>query len=118
MGAVRFNISTDQGVSFSAEFRLRAGNVPLDLTGATARAQVREDVYSDVALVTLDSEAGDIDFDRAGGAIMLRFAPEHTAAVKIEAEWDVFVYMPDGQSIKVAYGEFVAAPSVTRPVEP
>lgn len=91
-----------------------AGDQPMRLDGATARAQVREDEFSPAPLVDLTSEGGGIAIDEELGAVRLSFTGAQTAAVRSASRWDVFVYLANGESIRVAFGDFVAAPTVTR----
>lgn len=114
MPAIRYDIHAEQGASFAVEFRLMAGGQPLALDGATARAQVREDEFAPNALVDLSSETGGITLDSATGAVRLHFSGAQTAAVRSASKWDAFVYTAGGESIRVAFGDFVAVPTVTR----
>lgn len=114
MPAIRYDIRAEQGASFSVEFRLMTGDQPMRLDGATARAQVREDEFSPAPLIDLSSEGGGIVIDAALGAVRLNFSGAQTAVVRSASRWDVFVYLANGESIRVAGGDFVAAPTVTR----
>lgn len=114
MSAIRYDIRAEQGASFSIEFRLMAGDKPVSLEGATARAQVRENEFSPAVLVDLSSQAGGILIDPVLGSLRLNFSGAQTAAVRSESRWDSFVYLANGESIRVAFGDFVAVPTVTR----
>lgn len=66
MSAGKINLTIDQGADFSHAFQiLDPQNVPIDLTGYTAKMQARTSFTSDVAVIDLTTENGGLDIDLA-----------------------------------------------------
>ena len=62
----------DQGATFSQVITYKnASNQPINLTGYTARMQVRESVESPIVLLNLSTENDGIAIDGAGGTLTL-----------------------------------------------
>lgn len=88
---------------------------PLDLTGYTARMQVRPSVGSATVLIDLSTDAGGIVIDAANGIIERRLEASATAALT----WSLGVYdleltAPDGFTVRLATGRVTVSPEVTR----
>lgn len=63
---------------------------PIDLTGATARANVREDIDATSAVLTMTTENGKIELGDAAGTIRFLLTATETAALTFDAGvWDL-----------------------------
>lgn len=75
MAAGTHNITIEQGATFTLNLVWRDSNAALvNLTGYTARMQVRQKHTSDTAALSLTSEAGDIVLGGALGTIVVTAA--------------------------------------------
>lgn len=90
-------------------------NKPVDFTGATARAQVREtDSSAAPALITLDSDDGSIEIDD-NGLVTLIFTPEMTRDLNVDsAVFDVEITLADNSIMSYPVTEINFQREVTR----
>ena len=93
MPAVKYNIKIERGTDYSLPIRWGKNNTsgvfePYDLTGCTARMQVREDYDSLATLDSLTTENGRIELDALNGKLTLVFSNAITTA----AAWSDGVY--------------------------
>lgn len=117
MAAFKFRLEIDQGATFRRRFVWKTGTppVPVDLTGCTARMQIRPDITSDEVLVELTTENGGITLGDADGTIDLYISAEDTA--KVEAAigvYDLELVTADGDVDRVLSGTVTISPEVTR----
>lgn len=97
--------SADEGATYT----------PVDLTGCTARMQVRAEVASATALLTLTTENGGISLGGTAGTIELLVDAEDTAAITWDSGvYDLEIVYPGGQVTRLAYGSVTVSPEVTR----
>lgn len=90
MAAFKHNIKLDQGATNRELFTWKTGTpaVPVDLSGCTARSQVRATKDSTEVLVELSTTDDSIVLGGALGTVELIFSPEST----IGATWKSGVY--------------------------
>lgn len=115
MSAGRHNIEIEQGATWSLLLRYRTEpDTPVDLTGATARMQVRATYESDVALISLTTENGRISIAEQSGEIALSI--EATATEALPAGLYVYdVEVVRGASVaRLLAGRAKVSPEVTR----
>lgn len=106
-----------QGATYRKRFRWIAGGVPVDLTGCTARMQVREDIDSTTALLTLTTGNGDIDLGGIDGTIDLLISAADTEAIYWDGGvWDLEIVHPDMTVTRIAMGSVSVSKEVTRVV--
>lgn len=109
-----------QGATFRRRLRwsVKGTGVPIDLTGCTARMQVRVEKESPTALLTLTTENGGISLGGAAGTVELYVGATATAAIT----WDGGVFdleiihpgaLPDDVT-RLAEGSISVSPEVTR----
>lgn len=105
-----------QGATFSRTVAITDGaGDPVDLTGATARMQVRQSIDDDSVLLELTTENGRISHDGVGGVLTLVVDDEDTALLSFSnAVYDLEVEYVNGQVDRVLYGEVVLLEEVTR----
>ena len=114
--AGEYNIVTDQGSTFTRTLTWKdSGDSPVDLTGYTARMQVREDWKSDTPLVLeLTTSNGRISLGGVAGTITLSIS----AADMTEVTAKTFVYdleMVLGTTVsRLVQGSFTIRPEVTK----
>jgi hypothetical protein len=115
MSAGRHNIEIEQGATWSLLLRYRAEpDTPIDLTGATARMQVRTTYDADVALISLTTENGRISIAGETGEITLGIDAADTEALPA----GLYVYDVEvvrGESVtRLLAGRAKVSPEVTR----
>lgn len=93
---------------------------PVDLTGCTALMHVRERLTDTATVLTLSSAtaapASRLAITSASGLIEVEISDEDTAAITWKtAVWDLEITHPDGSKTRLASGQFVVDPEVTRP---
>lgn len=90
--SAQYDLIIEQGESFSQVITWQTGSslVPVNLTGMTAKMQIRDS--ADNALLTLTETAG-ITLGGAAGTIVITLTEEQTTALLIPiARYDLFLY--------------------------
>lgn len=105
-----------QGATFRKRLTWTApSGTPIDLTGCTARMQVREEVESSTVLLSLTTENDGIALGDALGTIDLYASDEDTSAFTWDAGvWDLEIVHPGGEVTRLAQGSISVSPEVTR----
>lgn len=89
--------------------------VPIDLTGCTARMQVRSEVESPDVLIELTTENGRITLGGVDGTVDLLISAADTAAIDWDGGvFDLEIVHPGGQVTRLAEGSVSVSPEVTR----
>lgn len=123
MPASTFNFAAEQGATLAHLFTWyseapSAGSpegVPVDLTGATARMQVRAKVTSPDVLHSFTTENGGIVLGGASGDITIKATATQTATWNFtRGVYDLEVVAADGTVTRLLKGNFVVDPEVTR----
>ena len=117
MAAAKLKLAIEQGATFRKVLTWKAGTpaVAVDLTGCTARMQIRKDIPSTTPYVTLTTENGGIELGGAAGTITLIITPTATAAFT----WTIGVYdleivFSPTDVRRLVYGPVTDSPEVTR----
>jgi hypothetical protein len=122
MAAASYDITIEQGATLRVSSTLKGsdGN-PLDLTGWTGRAQIRESFSGEkIADFTISFNA-----DRTDGVFVLSLTDAETAAISVPANttsrrvitkypYDVELVKPDGTVLRVLQGLAKISPEITR----
>lgn len=88
---------------------------PVNLTGCTARMQVRAKVGASEVLLSLTTENGGIALGGAAGTVELLIDDEATAAITwTSGVYDLEIVFPGGQVRRLMYGSVSVSPEVTR----
>lgn len=88
---------------------------PVDLTGCTARMQIRTEVESPTVLIELGTANGRIALGGATGTAALMVDAATTAAFTWGAGvWDLEITHPGGDVTRMAQGTASVSPEVTR----
>lgn len=107
-----------QGATFRKRLVWKAGTpkVPVDLTGCTARMQVRAEVESPDFLLELTTANGGITLGGAAGTVDLYVSDETTSAITwTSGVFDIEIEHPSGEVTRLAQGSVGVSPEVTRP---
>jgi hypothetical protein len=109
-------ITLEQGATFDHTLTWTAGGTPVDLTGYTARMQIREEFDSADPVVSLTSSpAAGLTLGGTAGTIRIVITDEQTAALTIEAGVvDLEVQAPSGSVRKVLRGKVAVIKEVTK----
>ena len=88
---------------------------PVDLTGCTARMQIRAKIEATSPLLTLTTENGGISLGGTAGTIELLIDADDTAALTwTSGVYDLEIVFPGGQVTRLTYGSVTVSPEVTR----
>lgn len=88
---------------------------PIDLSGCTARMQIRAEVESPAVLLELTTANGRIALGGVAGTVDLLITDEDTAAIAWESGvFDLEIAHPDGSVTRLAKGTVITDPGVTR----
>jgi hypothetical protein len=115
MLAGTYKITCDQGATFERVITVKdSTGSPMNLTGYTARMQVRREIESSTTLVELTTQNGRITLGGAAGTISLSMDAATTAAIEDEGVYDLEIISNGGAVHRVLKGRFVLNLEVTR----
>lgn len=111
-----YNITCDQGATFERVFTLLQGDgeTPYNLTGYTARMQIRRNIDEETSLVDLTTANGRIALGGAAGTITVTMNPATTAALTDDGVYDLEIVSGGGAVYRVLKGAFRLEREVTR----
>jgi hypothetical protein len=113
MPAAKLNLTIEQGADFSKRLVWRDKNKrPINLSGYTAKMQIRTSASSSEVLFELSTANGRISMP-GSGVIELSIAANDTDTIK-PGVYDVKLYAPGGQEIRLIEGKVTVSPGVTR----
>ena len=114
MPASNYDLYVEQGATYRLPFLLRNDNgSPMDLTGCTAKMQVRLSEFSDVVL-SLESPS-EITITPLSGIVEIVITDENSFNLKYKhCIYDLFLYFPNGEVNKVAVGNIFVSFAITR----
>lgn len=117
MAAAPLNLTIEQGSTF--RFSLTWSdtfNVPIDLTGYTARMHIRDVITNPVFLLELTTGNGRIAITPLLGKIELILSDTITAAITwTSGVYDLEIISPAGEVTRLVQGTVTVSPEVTRP---
>lgn len=114
MSAGAYDITCEQGATFSRTLTVKdADNNPRDLSGYTARMQVRRTTSSTTFIVELTTENGRISVN-SSGEILLNMPAALTASLSDGGVYDLEIESPSGVVERVIEGMFILDLEVTR----
>jgi hypothetical protein len=116
MSAKTYNITIEQGATFRLNVRwLDPDDNPIDITGYTARMQVRRRYNDPDAVLSLTSDDGDIAIGNEAGTVDVTASADDTAAIGIKCGvYDLELESPAGTVTRLLEGSAVISPEVTR----
>ena len=105
-----------QGATFRKRLTWKGpSGAPIDLTGCTARMQVRSEVESSTVLLSLTTENGGITLGGVAGTIELFVSDDASTLFTWTAGvWDLEIEFPGGEVTRLAQGSVSVSPEVTR----
>jgi hypothetical protein len=113
-----YNITCNQGATFSRTLTWRdAAKKAIDITGYTARMQVRSTADSAIVVIELTTDNGRIDTSTSPllGQVSLSIAAVDTAALAPGLYvYDLELVSPAGDVNRIIEGNFVVKAEVTR----
>lgn len=117
----QLDLTIYQGASWTLPLRWEYGpdendTAPVDLTGASARSQMRQRHSSAACLFSLTSAPdGGIVLGDDAGTIELTLTASQTAALPVgSAVWDLEIVFPDAVVCRLVEGVVTVDPEVTR----
>jgi hypothetical protein len=121
MLAGSYNIVCEQGTTFSRRFEMQYPDPDdptvyhvLDLSGYTARMQVRRTVESSTAMISLTTANGGISIDGPNGAVTVAMTAVQTAALTSSGVYDIELINGSGIVSRMVQGNFTLSLEVTR----
>jgi selenophosphate synthetase-related protein len=115
MAAGVYDITIEQGATFTMSLTWKdSTGSPVNLTGYTARMQVRENYEAESTLVSLTSSGGDITLGGALGTIAVTIAASATQLLQLdEAVYDL--ELVNGATVtRLIQGRAIISREVTR----
>lgn len=117
MAAFTVNLKIDQGATFSQPFTWKTGTpaAPVDLTGCSARMQIRSKRVNAAVLLELTTINGGIVLGATAGTVILNLSAVQTAAIVwISAVYDLQIVFSDSTVRRLVSGTVTVSPEVTR----
>ncbi len=116
MTAGNYTITIEQGATLGLTLTWRdESNALINLTGYTARMQVREQLDSATPFITLTTENGGIALGGAAGTITLNITATATAAItQTSGVYDLELVSSGGVVTRLLEGLVIIKPEVTR----
>lgn len=111
----KYNIVCSQGTTLTRQLTWFIDNVPVNLTGYTARMQVREKYTSPNFNLSLTTTNGGITLGGNQGTISLYASAEDTGdLVAKEYVYDIELVAPTDYVYRIIEGKFIVTPEVTK----
>lgn len=112
-----WNVEVVQGAGWSRTLVVTDEAGTVDLSGYSARMQVRTVQTAPTAVLELSTANGRITIDGEAGTITLELLEEETSGLTAEDSGvhDLFLYPVDGEPWRLLRGRFAVAGAVTRP---
>lgn len=119
MAAHKVPLKLDQGATYDNFWIWKTGpkgaEVPVDLVGCEARAQIRPELESATVLLELTTVNGRIVLGEEPGKIRIVITDEDTAALTFDsAVYDLYIDFPNGTSVRRMAGAVSLTKAVTR----
>jgi hypothetical protein len=112
-GQKNFEVDQNATFSFVLEYKDDNGN-EIDLTGASAKMQVRDTKGGAKLAVTLTSPSGGIVIDQLNGKLTIKMTPTQTNKLFYpKSSYDLMVVDSNGNKIKLLEGFMTLNRSVT-----
>lgn len=114
--ASEYDFTADQGATFGTVLTWKDGNgTAINLTGYTARMQVRADYDATEKVLELTTANGRITLGGAAGTITLNVAASVMGAVNYgKYVYDIEVISGSGEVTRLLMGNFTIRPEVTK----
>jgi hypothetical protein len=105
----KYNISIWQGSTFGLTVRVNnANNTPQNITGKSARMQIRSSYDADTAEETLTTETGEITLtDSANGELHLELTATRTANIEVDLSSLATVRISETETVRIPRTNYV-----------
>ena len=111
----KYNFICPQGTTFSKELSYLIDSRPVNLTGYTAKMQVREKHQSANTILNLNTENGGITINPSCGGIQIDVSASVTENIVPKTYvYDLEITSADNFVIRLIEGQFTVTPEVTR----
>lgn len=111
----KYNFVCPQGATFSKQLTWNIDDDPVDLTGYTARMQVREKYTSTQKILDLTTENGGITLGGDEGTISIDVSASVSATIIPKTYvYDIELVSSGSIVTRLLEGQFVVTPEVTR----
>lgn len=112
----KLDLLIEQGATFEIPIVYKEDNQPVDLTGATVKAQFRERISSADPVISLDNGVdGGLVVTPLDGKIVMTILPEQTETLKVyKGVWDMLITFADGTKFRILQGNWTLDRGVTR----
>lgn len=111
----KYNFVCPQGTTFAKQLSYLIDSVPVDLTGYTARMQVREKPSSPVKILDLNTQNGGIELGGPSGSISINVSASTTESIVPKTYvYDLEIVSSENFVIRLIEGQFIVSPEVTR----
>ncbi|ENV08306.1 hypothetical protein F966_02980 [Acinetobacter higginsii] len=116
MPAAKLKLKIEQGTTFRQSLDWKSNGEPVNLTGYTARMQMRNPIDSPIIIHELTTENGGITFsDVLTGKIELFITADNTSAFIFDScVYDLEMVAPNTDVIRLLEGEITLSKEVTR----
>ena len=115
MPAGVYNFTVEQGATWSRDLTIKnPDNTVMNLTGYSARMQVRKDVDASSPLVELSTTNGQIVITPLLGKLTLSLSATQTASLSKGGVYDLEIVSGGGEVTRVIEGQFILKKNVTR----
>ena len=111
------NLKIYQGATFRNVTTWQTGKpaAPVNLTGCTARMQVRAKITDSATLLNLTTENGGIELGGTAGTVTINISATDTAAIAWKGGvYDLEIVFSDGTVRRLLAGSVSVSPEVTR----
>ena len=109
----KYNMICPQGATFSKRLTWTIEDVPVDLTGYTARMQARDKYGSSCIVVDITTENGGISLDDEGNIDLLIDSEDTESIIAKDYVYDL--ELDSGSQVyRVIEGKFIVTPEVTK----
>jgi hypothetical protein len=113
MAAGKYNVKADQGSTFVLDFIVSTDNVPWNLTGYTARMQVRAFTSSPDTILDLSTDS-EIVLTSGGRVTVTVSAAVMSDVVAGKHYYDIELVSAGNEVTRILEGRFVVAAEVSR----
>lgn len=111
----KYNIVCPQGSTFNQEFTYSINSVNVDLTGYSARMQVREKHTSTNTILSLTTENDGLELGGSAGTITVNASASTTSLlIAKEYVYDLELISPSSIVTRIIEGKFIVTPEVTK----
>lgn len=115
MNPGQYNFTCPQGTTFSKSLTYKINKFAVNLTGYSARMQVRESHSSPSALVSLSSGGGSMTLGGVNGTVTFTIPAATTASLRSGSYlYDLEIESASGEVTRLLEGKFKVTPEITR----